>query len=156
MAPPTPSTLRSLDEIQSWLNTTCESTNVDHFIEGAQAYCVYLVKQFTETKNPSMEEFIYVTDSWVQTIAERDIKWPLRVEFILSMCAMCFDDTWIMRYMGPTLQSLGGETSSGTGRSLLFAYLVWRYNTKAKELWEFNSLSETIENLDVKDGCSPQ
>ncbi|KAI0537181.1 hypothetical protein GGR58DRAFT_527600 [Xylaria digitata] len=149
MSPPTPSTLHSLDEIQSWLNTTCVSTNVDHFIIGAQSYCLYLVKQFTDTSKPGVQELNDVTDRWVQTIAEQDLKWPLRVEFVLSMCTLCFNDTWVLTYLGPTLRSLGVETSSGTGSSLLFAYLVWRYNIKAKELWQIHCLSDSIQNVQL-------
>ncbi|GAW18544.1 hypothetical protein ANO14919_080200 [Xylariales sp. No.14919] len=144
-----PSTPPSLEEIQSWLDTTCMLTAAESFIGGAESYCVYLVNRFTDTSTPSLEEFNAVSDSWVQNIAEQELIRPMRVEFILGMCTACFNDAWVSTRLGRTLRSLGVETPSGTGKSLLFAYLAWRYERRIDELLQIEGLSETIENVQL-------
>ncbi|TGJ84683.1 hypothetical protein E0Z10_g4050 [Xylaria hypoxylon] len=152
MAFRTSSTPPSVDEIKWWLNSICTSTNAEIFINGAESYCLYLVNQFTNTSTPSLEEFNAASDSWVQTVAEQNLESPDRIGFVLGMCTLCFTDTWILTRLGPTLWALGVQTNSSTGMSMLYAYLVWRYERKANELQqmqEMQGLSDSIENVQL-------
>ncbi|KAI3342281.1 hypothetical protein F4824DRAFT_495221 [Ustulina deusta] len=127
--PSPPSTI----EVLLWLNNECDPAEAEIFTEGAEAYCLYLLNQFSDTTRPSTEDFHRVTDAWLETIVERNSRSPVRAEFVFGMATLCFSGNWIVTHLGPTLWSPALPRGL-PGRALLFAYLVRRYELKAHEL----------------------
>ncbi|KAI1429116.1 hypothetical protein F5Y12DRAFT_728148 [Xylaria sp. FL1777] len=136
-------------EILLWLNSECDYKDAEDFRERAESYCLYLLRQFSDTTQLSTEELNEATDAWVQPIVEQNSRSPIRADLVIGLVPLCFSGKWILTNVGPALWSQN-MPKGPSGRALLFAYLVWRYELKAHEL-SLQGLTDAVENVRLND-----
>ncbi|KAI1274561.1 hypothetical protein F5Y07DRAFT_211201 [Xylaria sp. FL0933] len=121
-----PQALPSTEEIDFWLDMECHPSDVGIIRELAATYQQHIWMRFPDTYDISNEDFNGLTDQWVSAVIELECTEQIRADRILGMAANCFDGDWLVANLGMIFYSQ--DVPSGpSGRSWLFAYLVWRY-----------------------------
>ncbi|KAI0812074.1 hypothetical protein GGR55DRAFT_640362 [Xylaria sp. FL0064] len=141
-----PLALPSAEEIDFWLDVECYPSDMGAVKELATSYQQDISKRFPDTDQISNEDFNGVTDQWLPTVVELECKEQIRADRVLGIAAHCFDGNWVVASLGLIFYSQ--DIPSGpSGRSWLFAYLVWRYEVVKGNRRAVQGLSDGVGNV---------